>query len=128
VGAILIVDDDQSVGLTFVRMLQAAGHAVTRAESGRDALEQMAENRPDAVILDMRMPEMDGLAFLRLLRADPGYRALPIGIVTGDYFLKEHVLSDLAELGVEIRYKPVWMDDLCELADTLLTSHAPGAS
>jgi CheY-like chemotaxis protein len=119
---IFIIDDDTSVSLTFARMLELAGHRVERLESAQTGLDHLGRDCPDAVILDIRMPAMDGMEFLRRVRADPVTAHLPIGIVTGDYFLKEDVLEELATLGVEIRYKPLWMDDLHELAGTLLAS------
>ena len=67
---------------------------------------------------------MGGLEFLRNLRADPRSRALPVGIVTGDYFLKDEVLAELSALGATVRYKPLWMDDLAALTETLLAPHA----
>jgi hypothetical protein len=48
---------------------------------------------------------------------------VPVGIVTGDYFLKDEVLAELSALGATVRYKPLWMDDLAALADTLLHPH-----
>ena len=117
---ILIIDDDPSVGLTFARMLESAGYSVSRVESAETGLIFLNDHRPDAVILDMRMPEMDGLDFLHRLREVPHLRDLPVGIVTGDYFLKEPVMAELAELGIQIRYKPVWMDDLVAFTQSLL--------
>ena len=75
---------------------------------------------PDAIILDMRMPGMGGLEFLRKLRADARFKELPVGIITGDYFITEPVIEELASLGATLRYKPVWLDDLTELTATLL--------
>lgn len=124
-AVVLIIEDDQSVALTFERMLQLAGHEVTRAESAESGLEQAARHRPDAVILDIRMPVMGGLEFIRRLRADAATAGLPVGIVTGDYFLKDAVLDELAALQAEIRYKPLWMDDLQAFVRGLLAR--PGA-
>ena len=45
---------------------------------------------------------------------------MPVGIVTGDYFLKDEVLAELSALGATVRYKPLWMDDLAALTETLL--------
>ena len=58
---------------------------------------------------------MGGLDFVRRLRSDPRLGRLPVGIVTGDYFLDEQVVDELTALGATIRYKPVWMDDLAAL-------------
>ena len=117
---ILLIDDDATVGMTLSRMLELHGHAVTRAITAQEGLEVAAADPPDAIILDMRMPAMGGLDFLKRLRADPVLGGLPVGIVTGDYFLDEQVLSELGTLGATVRYKPVWMEDLAALTRTLL--------
>jgi CheY-like chemotaxis protein len=120
VARILVIDDDATVGVTLGRMLELQGHVVTRVETASDGLSAAATAPPDAVILDMRMPVMGGLDFVRTLRRDPRFERLPVGIVTGDYFLDEKVITELGALGATIRYKPVWMDDLAALTRTLL--------
>lgn len=125
---LLIIDDDPAVGLTFRRMLEVTGHRVSRALSADEGLAHLNGDPPDAILLDMRMPVMDGLEFLRRLRQDDRLKTLPVGIVTGDYFLNEQVLAEISELGATVRYKPVAMEDLHALADVLLnqTPSAPG--
>ena len=120
VARILIIDDDAAVSLTLARMLKLDGHDVARAETAQEGLDEAAANRPHAIILDMRMPAMGGLEFLRRLRGDDRLRAIPVGIITGDYFLGDDVLAELAALGASVRYKPVWMDDLSALTRALL--------
>ena len=106
--------------MTLTRMLQLDGHEVSRAVTAQDGFDQAATTKPDAISLDMRMPAMGGLDFLRRLRSQPGLERLPVGIVTGDYFLDEQIIGELGALGAEIRYKPVWMDDLSALMRALL--------
>jgi CheY-like chemotaxis protein len=120
VARILIIDDDPAVSRTLARMLQFEGHDVTRVETAQDGLAAATSAAPDAIILDMRMPAMGGLEFLRRLREIEGLEALPVGIITGDYFLGEDVLAELASLGASVRYKPVWMEDLSALTRSLL--------
>lgn len=117
---ILIVDDDQVVGETFARMLTLAGYRVTTVQSVDSALAATSDEVPDALILDMRMPVVSGLDFLRLLRRDGRLREVPVAIVTGDYFLNEPILAEMRSLGATVRYKPLWMDDLSALAQSLL--------
>ena len=126
---ILIVDDDLAVSETFARTLRLDGHDVATVETAALALEHASRHVPDALILDMRMPGEGGLAFLRNLRSDDRFRAVPVGIVTGDYFLKDEVLAELSALGATVRYKPLWLADLSALAETLLSpSPASGAN
>jgi len=119
---ILIVDDDRSVADTFTRMLRLEGFNVAAALSAGEGLE-MAENlRPDAIILDMRMPITNGLQFLRTLRSRPHLVEVPVAIVTGDYFLPDPIQLELKSLGAAIRFKPLWLEDLIALAKTLVAA------
>lgn len=117
---ILIVDDDEGVTQTFARMLRLEGYQVRTAMSAEKGLADAEANHPDAIILDLRMPMVDGLGFLRRLRAQDDQRATPVAIVTGDYFLDDSVSNELQELGAELRFKPLWLEDLVGLAHSLL--------
>jgi DNA-binding response OmpR family regulator len=117
---ILIVDDDEGVTQTFARMLRLEGYQVRTAVSAETGLRVAEESHPDAIILDLRMPIVDGLGFLRRLRALDEQRSTPVAIVTGDYFLEDKVSSELRELGAELRFKPMWLEDLVGLARNLL--------
>jgi DNA-binding response OmpR family regulator len=117
---ILIVDDDRSVADTFARMLKLEGFNVATALNAEAGLELAESVRPDAIILDMRMPITNGLQFLRLVRAKPALVEVPIAIVTGDYFLPEPLQMEIKALGASIRFKPMWLEDLIALAKTLV--------
>jgi DNA-binding response OmpR family regulator len=117
---ILIVDDDEGVTQTFARMLRLEGYQVRTAINAENGLREAEQSRPDAIILDLRMPLVDGLGFLRRLRAHDAQRSTPVAIVTGDYFLDDAVSTELRELGAELRFKPLWLEDLVGLARNLL--------
>ena len=117
---ILIVDDDEGVTQTFARMLRLEGYQVRTAVSAETGLREAEQSNPDAIILDLRMPLVDGLGFLRRLRSHDHQRKTPVAIVTGDYFLDETVANELQELGAELRFKPLWLEDLVGLARNLL--------
>lgn len=119
-ATILIVDDDEGVTQTFARMLRLEGYAVRTAMSAESGLREAEQSRPDAIILDLRMPLLDGLAFLRRLRAQHAQRATPVAIVTGDYFLDDAISSELRQLGAEVKFKPLWLADLVGLTRHLL--------
>jgi CheY-like chemotaxis protein len=122
VAHILVVDDDEAVTGTFVRMLRTEGHQVTAVADPGEGLNLVLRQPPDAVLLDMRMPGIGGLDFLRKLRGDPQGVRLPVGIVTGDYFIRDEVLRELEGLGAVIKYKPLWMADLSALLQQLLAA------
>lgn len=120
IAKILIVDDDEGVTQTFARMLRLEGYEVRTAMNAETGLREAEKSRPDAIILDLRMPLVDGLGFLRRLRANGEQRDTPVAIVTGDYFLDEQVSAELHELGAELKFKPLWLEDLVGLARHLL--------
>jgi DNA-binding response OmpR family regulator len=122
VSTILIVDDDEGVTQTFARMLTLEGYQVRTAFNAESGLRAATETHPNAIILDLRMPLVDGLGFLRQLRAmaDQQHSPTPVAIVTGDYFLDDSVAAELRQLGAELRFKPLWLEDLVGLARNLL--------
>jgi two-component system response regulator PrrA len=119
-STILIVDDDEGVTQTFARMLRLEGFKVRTALNAQTGLREAEECHPDAIILDLRMPLIDGLGFLRRLREDTRNLRTPVAIVTGDYFLDDAMSTELRELGAELRFKPLWLEDLVKLARNLL--------
>jgi DNA-binding response OmpR family regulator len=95
---------------------------VKTAVSAESGLREAQNSQPDAIILDLRMPLVDGLGFLRQLRARDAQKTTPVAIVTGDYFLDDAISTELRELGAELRFKPLWLEDLVGLARNLLQS------
>ena len=77
-GRILLVDDDQDILHGAVLRINAAGFQPITASNGEDAVASAAENQPDAIVLDVRMPGLDGLAALRMLREQDSTRHIPV--------------------------------------------------
>ncbi len=121
-ATVLIVDDDPEVTHTFSQMLRLSGYQVRVAEDPERGLQEALSGGLDAIILDLRMPLLDGVAFLRRLRSDPARRDVPVAIVTGDYLLDEGVIAELRTLGVRIVYKPLWLDELVDLTESLVAA------
>ncbi len=117
---LLIVDDDEAVIQTFARMLRLEGHEVRTAMDAETGLQEANAQHPDAIILDLRMPVVNGVGFLQRLRAQDPYRTVPVAIVTGDYYLDDTISREISELGAEVHYKPLWLEDLVDLANSLL--------
>jgi two-component system cell cycle response regulator len=80
---ILIIDDEETVILIFKTHLNAAGYDVESAASGKAGLAAVERENPDLVILDVMMPEMNGFAVCRAIRANPAWKKLPVIMVTG---------------------------------------------
>jgi two-component system, chemotaxis family, chemotaxis protein CheY len=79
---ILAVDDSSSIRKMVEFALKSKGFKVTTAEDGQEAYEFLAKELPDAIILDINMPRMDGFEFLRKIKADDAYSALPVMMLT----------------------------------------------
>jgi DNA-binding NtrC family response regulator len=78
---ILVIDDEQGIRDLLDTLLRRKGYDVELAESGRQGLECFRRERPDVLVLDLKMPEMDGLTVLRQIRSlDP---RMPVIILTG---------------------------------------------
>ncbi len=77
-GEILLVDDNQENLQILASILRTAGHGVRLATGGIQALRSVTTRRPDLVLLDIRMPDLDGLATCARLRSDPGMAEVPI--------------------------------------------------
>ena len=92
---ILVVDDEKSTLLLYSRELADEGYEILSATSPREALERFRSDRPDLVVLDIRMPGMDGLEVLgRLLSID---RKVPIVLMSAFSFYRENFLSWAAD-------------------------------
>ena len=82
---ILVVEDDPDVRDVLVMALEDAGYRVDTAADGQVALRGLRGHRPDAIILDLMLPFVDGRRFLAACRADPATRDIPIIIVSAAY-------------------------------------------
>jgi CheY-like chemotaxis protein len=79
---VLVVEDDEATRHLLRRSLERDGWGVDEAENGLVALARVAERKPDLILLDLMMPEMDGFEFVRELRRDPRWAAIPVAIIT----------------------------------------------
>jgi CheY-like chemotaxis protein len=84
---ILVVDDEPDERFLVGRTLKKQGHDVTVAENGAAGLRAALERIPDLVVTDVMMPVMDGIEFIRRLRADPATAGIPILAASGDTHL-----------------------------------------
>lgn len=80
---ILIVDDNEGVRKALKSGLSRKGYALDEAGNGRQALEKISKNRPDLILLDGRMPIMDGFKTCRCLRKNPQTKDIPIIFCSG---------------------------------------------
>ncbi len=108
---ILIVDDQADILEMTAMILSGAGYVVSRASSGMQALDHLATQRCDLVLLDINMPEMDGWETLRLIRADQDLTDLPVVMfsVKGEFRDK---ITGLQEGALDYITKPFEVDQL----------------
>lgn len=78
----LLVVDDTPENLIILYKILRKEYEVIGANSGKEALLALAENRPNLILLDVMMPEMDGLEVCRILKDDPRYRDIPVVFIT----------------------------------------------
>lgn len=122
---ILVVDDARHVREPLARLLEAAGQETVTAANGRDAWLTLYEGLPDLILLDLMMPQMDGITFLRLLRRSDHWSHLPVIVVTG--FADDRALvAEARELGVEaiVQKSDSSVDELIALVQRTLRADA----
>jgi CheY-like chemotaxis protein len=79
---ILVVDDEPDFREIFSAKLSAAGYRVDTAENGQVALEKMAQKAPDLVLMDVKMPVMDGATAVLKMRDDPKLKNIKVAFLT----------------------------------------------
>ncbi|MCP4698284.1 MAG: response regulator [Gammaproteobacteria bacterium] len=79
---ILVVEDDDTTREMMAHLLTNAGWQADVAENGRIALEQIEKKKPDLILLDLMMPEMDGFEFVSRLHQNPKFAAIPVVVLT----------------------------------------------
>ena len=105
---ILVIEDDRPTRLVLARELAAAGYRVVQAEDARAGLERFAARRPDLVLLDLGLPDRDGLDVIRAIRREA---ATPIVILSGRFAEREKV--EALERGADDYVtKPFGVDEL----------------
>ena len=101
-GLIFVLEDEVAVRTVLVEALGSAGHDVRDFGDGQQALDEVDRVVPELILLDMRMPRMDGFKFLSALRRKPAAKAVPVVIVSGlgDELLHAIDARAAEELGV----------------------------
>jgi CheY-like chemotaxis protein len=101
-GLIYVLEDEVAVRTVLVDALTSVGHDVREFGDGQQALDEIERVLPELILLDMRMPRMDGFKFLSALRRKPVAKAVPVIIVSGlgDELLRAIDARAAEELGV----------------------------
>ena len=96
---ILVVEDDRDIAELVERYLQKAGFSTELLSSGREALKAIAERTPDLLVLDLMLPQVDGLEICRVVRSDPRTAAIPIIMLTARADESERIVG--LEIGAD---------------------------
>lgn len=121
----LVVDDDPAIREALERGLRLEGFTVRVASGGADALEQVDQRRPDLVVLDVTMPDVDGIAVVRKLRADGV--DVPVCILSARSEIDERV-AGLQAGADDYLIKPFALPELVARLHALLRRSPSGAS
>ena len=100
-STVLVVDDQPELRLLFQRVLENQGYGVCTAENGVEGLKVIEQCNPQLVLLDLAMPRMDGLGFLRAIREQQKWAKLPVIMLSG--LMSPEQISAARELGVTDR-------------------------
>ena len=114
---VLIIDDDRDSREAVAAYLSKAGHSVRCAADGREAIEAVSAGVPDAILLDVRMPGMDGIAVLDVLRSYLRWATVPVAMFTA--YPEDPRLWHVGERGVNRVFAKsrVNLDDLLAWVD-----------
>ncbi len=115
---ILVVDDDESIRLLVAEALEHAGYTVETAADGPQALERISQTVPDAIVLDIWMPSLDGFDVMGMLRGNDETRHIPIVVMSAAY--PERAAHDLG--AQEFLAKPFEVSALLEAVERALAA------
>ncbi|MFH1749988.1 MAG: response regulator [bacterium] len=93
---ILVVEDDKDIRTVLVKKLKLEKFSVSEAKNGKEGLEITKSKKPDLILLDIQMPVMDGLAYLKELRAEKWGENIPVIMLTN--------LSDNEKIAEAVKY------------------------
>ena len=126
---VLIVDDDETVLKMLARALSLEGYDVRTAATSIEGLNEAERTPPpDVILLDLRMPFVNGIGFLYRLRAQAGHEHTPVAIITGDSALDESAMAELFALEAELVFKPLHLDDALNVTRRLIAKGSAARS
>jgi CheY-like chemotaxis protein len=115
---VLVVEDFEDNRFMMRRLLEMSGYRVVEAVNGKQAVEQATSERPDLILMDLSLPQLDGLAATRQIRAHDGMGKVPIVAVSAHDSADFHAEA-LAAGCNEYVTKPIDFDQLVQLLDRM---------
>ena len=90
---VLLVEDHETSADGYAQLLASAGYRVARAKDGYEALAEVSRAAPSVILLDLKLPKLDGWELLQRLKADVSIAAVPVVVVTGDSLPTHHDMA-----------------------------------
>ena len=125
---LLIIDDEKALVHLLARILRLEGYEVWAALDAASGLQMLDTFQPHAIIVDLRMPFVDGLGFLYRLRSRPRHQHTPVAILTGDHRLDRAIVREIDQLGARLHFKPLPPKQLLEMTRSLSGAAAANAA
>ena len=124
---VLVIDDESVVGVILRLAFEAKGHETVLADGGRSGIDKARADHPDAIVLDLMMPEVNGYDVLEVLRDDPFVEDVPIIVLTAVTLSRERERC-LSEGAAAVITKPFDPADVVDALDDLLSLRVTGPS
>jgi DNA-binding NtrC family response regulator len=118
VPVVLIVDDQRVVLRVYGLALESAGFQVRVADSADAALESLREDKPDAVVVDLTMPYINGMGLLYRLREIAP--TVPVAMITGMTNVTDETRQELDSLGIPLHFKPLAPAQIANVVESLI--------
>lgn len=122
---VMVVDDEPLLVDMVCDSLDDAGIAAMSCTESREAFPSILQHHPALVILDVQMPEVDGLKVFRQMRADPATRDTPVIFFTANINKLRRWLPDYQSMGAELLPKPFELDRLLDLVRQMMVRPQP---
>ncbi|MHB1451392.1 MAG: response regulator [Coriobacteriia bacterium] len=123
---VLVTDDDRDIVELLTHTLKQRGYAVMAAYDGKEAMAAVARTRPDAILLDIRMPVMDGYEVLEALKTDPATADIPVVIMSA--YQLDTDRSNILNLATQLIGKPFDVEDFITHIEEVITESEPPAA
>ncbi len=117
---VLLIDDDEEYREVLSKILGDEGFSVVQAKSGKEAMAKLREARPSLILLDIRMPEMDGFEFLRHLRQADQWKSIPVTILSGADLTDDQLTEVNRQMIDYVRKSDLTLDSIAQTIKKVL--------
>ncbi|GAB4528034.1 MAG: hypothetical protein Fur0018_13960 [Anaerolineales bacterium] len=119
---IIIVEDEPDTAEMFAEMMRLSGYQVRKCHGGTRGIELIQQYKPDAVLLDIMMPDVSGLDVLHFMQRDPGLQDIPVVVVSAKSMPTD--IREGLQAGASLYLtKPVGFDDLRNAVANVIREH-----